>query len=397
MKLIGWMLVLSVFFSSCSTYFQQLQQKFFSEEIAFLDGNQHNKGDSYPGTASSGDIWLEGIDDIPRRQVPYRRRRRKWCKHKNKEWRQHKKQRQVEKAEVGKTSEILSAKVEEESENQVEVTSANSGHSEEPTQEIVKKKRGRPANVPTNHVFCPNEGCPGYNQLGPHPNHRIVGAGTYETRRGEHRQMYRCEHCQKRFSETKRTVFFGLKTAEETVYRALASLAEGMGIRATARVFEVDKDTVLLWLKRAGEHCRQVSYYLMQNLHVDQVQLDELWTFVNKKEGKLSVWERLHTEYGDTWIWTAVDPVHKLVLAFLVGEREEEQAEGLLKRLFSVLVKGCLPLLTSDKLPHYAQASGFNRCVRAAEVAILNHASRRRTICTMPRFVSNTSKTEWCL
>jgi len=218
------------------------------------------------------------------------------------------------------------------------------------------KRRGRPATISTNHVFCPREGCRGYGQLGPHPNHQIVGDGMYHTAWGQRRQMYKCQLCGKPFSETRGTVFFGLKTPEETVYRALACLAEGMSIRSTSRVFQVEVETVLLWLKRAGEHSQQVSSYLMRNLQVEQAQLDELWTFVYKKQKSLSAWEKLHSEYGDTWIWTVFDPVHKLVLAFLIGDREEAQAEGVVKRLMATLVEGCLPLLTSDHLPHYAQA-----------------------------------------
>jgi IS1 family transposase len=129
-----------------------------------------------------------------------------------------------------------------------------------------------------------------------------------------------------------------------------------MGIRATARVFGVKPDTILHWLRRAGEHCEKVSAYLMRNLHVEQVQLDELWTFVFKKEKTLSAWEKLHTEYGDTWVWTALDPTHKLVLSLVVGEHEEEEAVSVLKQLKAVLVKSCLPLLISDQLPHYVQA-----------------------------------------
>ena len=218
------------------------------------------------------------------------------------------------------------------------------------------KKRGREAKIPTNHVFCPNESCRGYQVSGPHPDHRIVGAGTYTTKWGQCRQLYRCQLCKKPFSETKGTVFFGLKTAEETIYRAMACLCEGMGIRATARVFVVKPDTILHWLRQAGQHCEMVSAYLMRNLHVEQVQLDELWTFVFKKEKTLSAWEKLHTEYGDTWVWTALDPTHKLVLSLVVGEHEEEQALNLLEKLKAVIVNGCLPLLVSDQLPHYVQA-----------------------------------------
>jgi len=95
---------------------------------------------------------------------------------------------------------------------------------------------------------------------------------------------------------------------------------------------------------------------MLRDLDLDQVQLDELWTFVRKKERKLSEWDKLHSEYGDTWIWVAFDPVHKLVVAVLIGERGEADADGFLSQLRSRLVEGCLPLLTSDSLPHYAGA-----------------------------------------
>jgi IS1 family transposase len=62
-----------------------------------------------------------------------------------------------------------------------------------------------------------------------------------------------------------------------------------------------------------------------------QAQLDELWTFVLKKERSLSSWEKMNTEYSDTWIWTVVDPVHKRVLVFLIGDRKETQVEGAIK------------------------------------------------------------------
>jgi IS1 family transposase len=168
--------------------------------------------------------------------------------------------------------------------------------------------------------------------------------------------MYRCEWCQQCFSETQGTAFFSLKTPAKTVYQALTALAEGVSIRSTARIFEEKPETILLWLRRAGEHSQQVSDYLLRDLHVSQAQMDELWTFVRKKEKNLSAWEQLHTEYGDTWVWVVFDPVNKLVLSLLVGEREEEQAVGVLNQLKARLVAGCLPLFTSDQLPHYLKA-----------------------------------------
>ena len=215
---------------------------------------------------------------------------------------------------------------------------------------------GRPRTIPTDHVCCPNEKCSSFGILGPHPDHDIVGRGTYTTVHGEKRQMYECQACGQPFSETAGTPFFGLKTPMKTVCIALNELAEGLGVRAVARIHHIEPDTVLDWLRKAGQHCEQVSEYMMQELELSQVQLDELWTFVRKKERTLSEWEKEHTEYGDNWVWIAFDAVHKLVVAVVVGERTEEKAMGLLTRLRARLADACLPLLTSDSLPHYASA-----------------------------------------
>jgi len=64
--------------------------------------------------------------------------------------------------------------------------------------------------------------------------------------------------------------------AVELIVHVLACLAEGLGMRATARVFEVDPNTVLHWLVEAAEHLRAFSWYFLCDVHVTQLQLDEL-------------------------------------------------------------------------------------------------------------------------
>jgi IS1 family transposase len=220
----------------------------------------------------------------------------------------------------------------------------------------VRRGPGRPRTIKTDHLCCPHEECSSCGVLGPHPDHDIVGFGTYTTVHGEKRQLCLCNVCGQPFSETAGTPFFGLKTPMKTVCIALNELAEGLGVRAVARIHGVEPETILDWLRKAGQHCARLSECMMQDLELSQVQLDELWTFVRKKERMLSEWEKLHTEYGDNWVWVAFDPVHKLVVAVVIGDRTEEQADKLLTRLRARLVAACLPLLTSDSLPHYAGA-----------------------------------------
>ncbi|MEW6732686.1 MAG: hypothetical protein AB1489_15270 [Acidobacteriota bacterium] len=62
----------------------------------------------------------------------------------------------------------------------------------------------------------------------------------------------------------------------------LKALAEGSGIRATARIFDIDKKTVERILEQAGKHCQQVSELLITDYHMEECQLDELRAFVKK-------------------------------------------------------------------------------------------------------------------
>ncbi len=227
---------------------------------------------------------------------------------------------------------------------QAPVTPAPPAEVVEEAHPTTRRGPGRPRTIPTAHKCCPNEECPAYDRLGDDPLHDIVGCGTYTAAHGEVRQMYRCNVCGRLFSETAGTPFFGLKTPMQTVCIALQELAEGLGIRAVARIHGVKPDTVLEWLKKAGQHCQMLSGYMMRELHVSQVQLDELWTFVRKKERTLKAWEKLHGEWGDTWVWVAFDPVHKLVIAVLVGERTEEEAVRFVARLRARLAEACRPL-----------------------------------------------------
>jgi len=62
----------------------------------------------------------------------------------------------------------------------------------------------------------------------------------------------------------------GKRLSGELIVHALACLAEGLGMRATARVFEVDPNTVLPWLVEAAEQLHTFSAYFLCDVHVKQ-------------------------------------------------------------------------------------------------------------------------------
>lgn len=138
----------------------------------------------------------------------------------------------------------------------------------------------------------------------------------------------------------------------ETVTRALT---EGVGVRSAARIFKVDKKTVLRVLARAADHAVKVSSSLLKDIVVSECQLDEMWSFIGKKEGHLDCLEGLEGILGDAWIWIAFDAVHKVVVAYVVGKRTQPHAVALLQEVKRVTVR--IPsLFSSDQLDQYASA-----------------------------------------
>ena len=112
---------------------------------------------------------------------------------------------------------------------------------------------------------------------------------------------------------------------------AVGALAEGLGIRAVARVFEVDPNTVLHWLVEAADQLQAFTRYFLCDVHVTQLQLDELYAVIRDLKGgaisEADALERL--ELSRPWVWTAIDPVSKLILAIEVGPRTVAMAAGL--------------------------------------------------------------------
>jgi transposase-like protein len=95
-------------------------------------------------------------------------------------------------------------------------------------------------------------------------------------------QRYYCTSCGRTFSADKGTCFETIRQTHETVIEILALLQERNSLRAIERLKQVSPNRILFWLALAGQHAARLSLQLIHNLHLSQVQIDELWTFVKK-------------------------------------------------------------------------------------------------------------------
>src|SRR4029453_7450766 len=167
--------------------------------------------------------------------------------------------------------------------------------------------RGRRRHVDPSRHFCPDADC----RYG-----GWVGLGNLQAnghpRGGPWRQLH-CTACKGYFQETHGTLFHGTRVAPDLLVWAVGALAEGLGIRAGARGFEVDPNTVLQWLVEAAEQLQAFSPYFPREVALRRV------------------------SRSPHWVWVAMGPVTKLLLAIDVGDRTLAMAQSVVHQVVQVL------------------------------------------------------------
>jgi IS1 family transposase len=119
----------------------------------------------------------------------------------------------------------------------------------------------------------------------------------------------------------------------------LHHLVEGNTLRSTARLTGVHRTTITDLMLDFGEHCRRLLDASLRNLTLDHLEIDEIWTFVQKKQSRLTIDERAERcDVGDIYLWSALDANTKLLASFVVGKRSADNARKLLTDLASRMV-----------------------------------------------------------
>ena len=217
---------------------------------------------------------------------------------------------------------------------------------------IMRFTRGRRRTVDTHAHFCPDPDCAYHGWRG-RGNIRANGHPG-----GQLWRQFQCVACDSFFQETHGTPLHGKRVAPDMLVWAVGALAEGLGIRAVARVFGVDPNTVLAWLVDVAEHATAFSRYFLHDVHVTQVQLDELFALLSAvKTGEVSDAEAIQRlSRSPHWVWGAIDPVTKLLLTLDVGERTLAMAQRVVHQVVQVVAPGCMPLFLTDGFKAYTTA-----------------------------------------
>ena len=90
--------------------------------------------------------------------------------------------------------------------------------------------------------------------------------------------------------------------SREKQTQAIAALTEGCSIRATERLTDTHRDTIMRLGVRVGEGCARLHDRMMRDLQVPILEFDEIWGYVGKKQRRTGLGE---TDLGDQYTFTA--------------------------------------------------------------------------------------------
>ena len=104
---------------------------------------------------------------------------------------------------------------------------------------------------------------------------------------GRHRnglQRFRCKHCRKTYTEEHQRPLGAMTVPIDKATLALQLLIEGTSVRSAERITGLHRDTILRLLLEAGKRCEKAMGRIIRNVPVKDVQCDEVWCFIRKKE-----------------------------------------------------------------------------------------------------------------
>ncbi len=172
-------------------------------------------------------------------------------------------------------------------------------------------------------------------------------------RRGRDRkgtQRYQCRQCSKWFGEPQEKPLDGMYLPIEKAEMVLKLLLEGNSISSVERVTEVHHTTILKLLVLAGEKCDRIMADKIRNVEVRDVECDELWAFIGKKQKRVRPED--DQNLGDAYTFVAIERHTKLVLNIAVGKRDQRTTNAFVEGIRHATARSSFQITTDGFSPY---------------------------------------------
>lgn len=171
---------------------------------------------------------------------------------------------------------------------------------------------------------------------------------------GKHRnglRRFRCGQCKKTYTEPHENPLGSMTVPVEKAVLALRMLLEGSSVRSVERTTELHRDTILKLLVVAGEKCEKIMGRHVRNIAVRDVECDEVWSFLGKKEKRVRPED--DQNLGDCYTFVAIERNTKLVLNIAMGKRDQITTNSFIEGLRDAIKPGTSFQITTDGFAPY--------------------------------------------
>lgn len=135
----------------------------------------------------------------------------------------------------------------------------------------------------------------------------------------------------------------------------LAALVDGNSERATERMTGVNRETVGRYALTFGDGAQRLHNRLAVDLSCSVVEVDEIWSFVGKKQARVTEVESA-AGLGEAYTFVALGMPSRFVVSWKVGKRDDATTDAFIADLRARLV--VMPAMTSDGFAPYIPAIG---------------------------------------
>src|SRR4029077_419634 len=163
------------------------------------------------------------------------------------------------------------------------------------------------------------------------------------------RQRYQCSQCSKVFTDARENTLDGMYLPVEKAELALKLLLEGNSVSSVVRLTDIHQKTILKLLVLAGEKCERIMAEKIRNVEVRDVEADEVWSFIGKKEKRVRPDD--DQNLGDCYTFVAIERHSKLVLNIAMGKRDQATTDVFIEG-FRHATRGEFQITTDGFVPY---------------------------------------------
>ncbi len=186
----------------------------------------------------------------------------------------------------------------------------------------------------------------------------------------QNRQRYQCQQCRKVFTDARDNTLDGMYLPVEKAELVLKLLLEGNSVSTVERITEVHHTTILKLLVLAGEKCERIMAEKIRNVEVRDVECDELWAFIGKKQKRVRPED--DQNLGDAYTFVAIERHTKLVLNIALGKRDQRTTNAFVEGIrhatsrssFQITTDGFAPYKSAITTSLHDRLTGFAQLIK---------------------------------